>query len=365
MEKINFPTKAQQLLDKRLKNNNLRSLPIFSPDNIDFFSNDYLGIARELQKIQISHSHAGSTGSRLISGNSPYYEEVERYLADFYKGEKALLFNSGYNANLAVLSAIPQRGDFILYDELSHASLRDGIRLSNAKSLKFKHNDISDLSKKIKKCTGEIFVVLESVYSMDGDEILREILELCHEKKCHIILDEAHGTGVLGAQKKGIFEDFDKEILARVHTFGKALGTHGACVVGCKKLHQYLVNFARPFIYTTAMSEAQIEVIFLAHKILNKSDLAHKKLTQNIAYFNEKIAKNNTQFLKSQTPIQAYLNEQNILKDKCEKLLQKNISVKSILSPTVPISQERIRITLHSFNTFSEIDELLEVILSP
>ncbi|MGQ2107048.1 aminotransferase class I/II-fold pyridoxal phosphate-dependent enzyme [Ornithobacterium rhinotracheale] len=363
MKNLDFPTKAQQLLAKRIEENNFRSLSVFDTNNADFFSNDYLGIARELQKIQISHHHAGSTGSRLISGNSAYYEDVERYLADFYDAEKALLFNSGYNANLAVLSAIPQRGDFILYDELSHASLRDGLRLSNAKSFKFKHNDASDLAQKIEKCSGEIFVVLESVYSMDGDEVLSEILELCQKKNCYIILDEAHGTGVVGKQKKGIFENFEQEIFARVHTFGKALGTHGACVVGGGKLHQFLVNFARPFIYTTAMSEAEVEVIFQAHEILKKSNFAQEKLAQNIEYFRQKIKENQSNFLNSQTPIQAYLNEKNILKSKCKELVEKNISVKSILSPTVPISQERIRITLHNFNTFKEIDDLLKVLL--
>lgn len=363
MKHINFPAKAAQLLAQRKSEDNFRKLSIFMPNHIDFFSNDYLGIAQELQKIQISHNHSGSTGSRLISGNSAYYEEVERYLANFYKAEKALLFNSGYNANLAVLSAIPQRGDFILYDELSHASLRDGIRLSNAKSFKFKHNDASDLDKKMKKCSGDIFVVLESVYSMDGDVVSREILELCQKKNCYIILDEAHGTGVVGKHKKGIFEDFDQKIFARIHTFGKAIGAHGACVVGDEKLHQFLVNFARPFIYTTAMSEAELEVIFRAHEILKNADFAQQKLAQNIKYFRSKIETKKAFFLESETPIQAYLNAQEVLKIKCETLAKRNISVKSILPPTVPISQERIRITLHSFNTFNEINDLLDILL--
>ncbi|MBV7440847.1 pyridoxal phosphate-dependent aminotransferase family protein [Weeksellaceae bacterium TAE3-ERU29] len=360
-----FPEKAKKLIEERKTLENYRELKIYD-NKVDFFSNDYLGIAKKLNKFKTTQSHSGSTGSRLISGNSVFCEEVENFLADFYNVESSLIFNSGYTANLAVLSAIPQRGDTILYDELIHASLRDGLRLSNAKSYKFKHNDLEDLILKSKKSSGSVFVVTEGIYSMDGDEVNPEILEACHKNNWFIILDEAHSTGALGRNGKGIYENYSNEIFARVHTFGKALGTHGAVVTGSKELKEFLVNFARPFIYTTAMSNAELEVMQQAHTLLDQSEKEKKNLNENIKYFQGKIkeTEDNFSFLDSNFAIQGILGNIEDLKSLSNVLDEKDIAVKTIFSPTVPMGKERIRITLHSYNTKEEIDLLFNSINS-
>ena len=360
-----FPEKAKKLIEERKLHGNYRTLKTYN-NKIDFFSNDYLGIAKKLDHFSPTQSHSGSTGLRLISGNSTFCEKVENFLANFYNTESSLVFNSGYTANLAILSTIPQRGDTILYDELIHASLRDGLRLSNAKNYKFKHNDLEDLILKSKKSSGSIFVVLEGIYSMDGDEVNMEILEICHKNNWFVILDEAHSTGVLGENGKGIYENYPNEIFARIHTFGKALGTHGAIIAGSKELKEFLVNFARPFIYTTAMSNAELEVMQQAHILLNNSDSEKEKLNQNIKYFNQKIkeSKSNFSFLNSHSSIQGILGNVEYLKKLSTDLKAKGISVKTIFSPTVPMGKERIRITLHSYNTKKEIDLLFESINS-
>ena len=360
-----FPEKAKKLIEDRKVHGNYRELKIYDY-KVDFFSNDYLGIAKKVENLKTTQSHSGSTGSRLISGNSVFCERVEDFLADFYNAESSLIFNSGYTANLSVLSSVPQRGDTILYDELIHASLRDGLRLNNAKSYKFKHNDLEDLKLKAEKSSGDVFVIIEGIYSMDGDEVNTEIMEFCNQNNYFIILDEAHSTGVLGEKGKGIYENYSGEIFARVHTFGKALGVHGAVVVGGKYLKDFLVNFARPFIYTTAMSDNELEVIQQAHILLNQSKNERRDLEDNIQYFQEKIKENKSDFgfLNSYSAIQGILGNIEDLKKLSNLLGEKEIAVKTIFSPTVAMGKERIRITLHSYNTKEEIDLLFHSINS-
>jgi len=193
-------------LDKKLqerKNQNaFRSLKI-NQQSIDFCSNDYLGIAKQLT-IDSGQCAMGSTGSRLLAGNYPLIEAVEKEIAAFHESEAALIFNSGYDANIGLLSSVPQKGDTIIYDFLSHASIRDGIRLSFAQSYSFKHNDVADLEKKLQQATGNIFIVTESVFSMDGDICpLADIIALCEQYNAHLIIDEAHATGVIGKKERG------------------------------------------------------------------------------------------------------------------------------------------------------------------
>src|SRR5690606_6123052 len=164
----------------------------------------------------------GSTGSRLISGNYAIAEEAEKEISAFHGAESGLLFNSGYDANLGILSCVPRRGDTILYDSLSHASIRDGIRLGPAKSFSFRHNDLHDLERKMKNATGNVFVVTESVFSMDGDQApLGEMSLLCDKNSAMLIVDEAHATGVVGDRGEGLVQKLglEKKCFARVHTF--------------------------------------------------------------------------------------------------------------------------------------------------
>jgi 8-amino-7-oxononanoate synthase len=230
---------------------------------VDFCSNDYLGLAKQLST-EHDHWAMGSTGSRLLAGNYELIENVEEKIAQFHQSETALIFNSGYDANVGLLSSVPQRGDIVIYDSLAHASIRDGIRLSFAQSFSFAHNDMDDLARRLQSASGNIFVVTESVFSMDGDMCpLIRLVELCEKYSAHLIIDEAHATGVVGYNGEGLVQELQVQdrIFARVHTFGKACGCHGAAVLGSQQLRDFLINFARSFIYTTALSPHAVAVI--------------------------------------------------------------------------------------------------------
>lgn len=362
------PLSLIKLLNQREANFSLRSLITDHP-KIDFASNDYLGFSSqgylfdEIKKLDGSLK-TGSTGSRLISGNSILFNEIENEVATFHQAESALIYNSGYDANLGLLSSVPQKGDLILSDELIHASLIDGIKLSYATHYKFKHNDISSLSELVtrhKESFQEIYVVVESVYSMDGDcAPLIELVNLSKKFNLHLIVDEAHAIGVFGEKGKGLCQELNiqDDCFARVYTYGKAMGCHGASIVGSKELKQYLINFSRSFIYTTAMPEHSLLAIKAAYQLLIKTNEIDK-LRTNISYFKSQL-NNSPYFIKSESAIHCKLisgNEQVQLVE--DKLKQLDFFVKAIKSPTVKESQERLRICLHSFNSKNEIDTLL------
>jgi len=285
-------TSLDHFFDDRLlareQEDRLRKLSV-QENLIDFCSNDYLGLARSQELAQaisqktgtIQPLRNGASGSRLLSGNNSYTEEVESKLAQIFKSEAALIFNSGYAANQAILSSVPQRGDTIFYDELAHACIKDGARLSMASRFSFHHNDLNDLERKIKKAKGKIFIAVESIYSMDGDQCpLAGLVTLSKKYNAFIILDEAHSTGVFGDEGNGlaVSGNFHEEIAMRIYTFGKAMGVHGACVAGSKKLINYLINFARPFIYTTALPLHAIVSIDCAFEFLKNHPGFQKEL---------------------------------------------------------------------------------------
>jgi 8-amino-7-oxononanoate synthase len=357
-----------EALLKREGLGSLRKLSI-TDKHIDFSSNDYLGFARSpllkeniekaMSKLKLSN---GSGGSRLLTGNSTYAEELEAFLATIHKAEAALLFNSGYDANVGLLSSVPTRGDTILYDELVHASIHDGMRLSKADSFAFRHNDIEHLHERLKVAKGNIFVVVESVYSMDGDATFMEELEgLYNTYNLNLIVDEAHATGVF---EMGLVQKFNVQdkIFARVHTFGKAMGCHGAVVLGSNKLKQYLINYARSFIYTTALPLHSLVSIECAYKLLAISENEAEKLKKNINYFKSQISLENG-WMDSNSAIQSLVIPGNEMVKQVAAAIQKeDMDVRPIMSPTVPKGKERIRICLHSYNTKEEIDRLLKVI---
>lgn len=345
-----------------------------SHERIDFSSNDYLGFARDeklfrliSQRIEtINGPKNGATGSRLLSGNTAYTQEVERKLAHIFRSEAALIFNSGYTANLAVLSSIPQRGDTILYDELCHASLKDGARLSLATRHAFKHNNLNDLEKKIRHAKGRIYIVIESIYSMDGDESpLRELVSLAERYDATIILDEAHSTGVVGDHGSGLAVSLEihDRIGIRIYTFGKAMGTHGACVAGSANTIDYLVNFARPFIYTTALPPHSIAAIDCAFAFLRENSERQQVLKEKIRLFLKTITGLPVNRTPSTSAIQTIIFPGNDNVKKAAHLLQQNgFDIRPILSPTVAEGSERLRICLHSFNTDAEITSLSEAL---
>jgi len=366
-------------LEERRRDNALRQLRL-PEGKVDFCSNDYLGIAtkgligkamtplREPASLGGSGSlgglRHGSMGSRLLAGNYALVEETERALAKFHAARAGLIFNSGYDANLGVLSCIPQKGDTVLYDSLCHASIRDGIRLSFARAFSFAHNDLVELEKKLTLVSGgTCFVVTESVFSMDGDLApLREMAALCRRFNAHLIVDEAHATGIVGPKGEGLVQELglQEDILARIHTFGKAVGCHGAVVLGSELLRDYLINFSRSFVYTTALPPVSVEAIAAAYRLLPELSTERERLRRNIVLFRN--ADIGYQRLDSPTAIQVVVVPGNeAVKKMATRLQQAGLDVRPILSPTVPAGSERLRIVLHAFNTDNDLERLVSV----
>lgn len=336
----------------------------------DFASNDYLGLALS-QDIHLAVLEElkkqpgpinGSTGSRLLAGNSALAERVEEFLSIIFQSKKTLLFNSGYAANMAVLSCIPQAGDSVFYDELVHACMHDGMRLSKASRISFLHNNLNDLEDKIRRTTGRKFIAVESLYSMDGDECpLHELTVLAEKYDASIILDEAHSTGSYGKNGGGLAleKGVANRIPIRIYTFGKAIGAHGACVSGSQALTEYLINYARPFIYSTAPAPHNIITIQKAFEYLAANMYLQEKLQHNIQYFRS-ITDHTIKKIESSSAIQSILvsGNQRVM-ELSNYLLQSGFDCRGIRSPTVKAGTERIRICLHSFNSLNEISELV------
>ena len=369
---MSFPDKLHQKLAQRRITNSLRSLHSHS-DLIDFYSNDYLGFAQSEAIFNQAHQLLvdknlkmnGATGSRLISGNHQLYQETEDVIAAFHNSEKALLFNSGYDANVGFFSSIPQRGDVIVYDELIHASIRDGIQLSNAKAYKFKHNDLENLNEILQRIQHDtIYVVTESVFSMDGDSPnLKNLVAVCKQNNAYLIVDEAHALGVFGENGAGMVQQLgvEKDVFARIMTYGKGLGCHGAAILGSENLYKYLVNFSRSFIYTTGLPPHAIATINVAYQHLNSTTIT--VLSERIQHFKSELVRLDltAKFIKSDSAIHCcVISGTEKTKETAQQLQQKGFNIKPILSPTVPIGQERLRICLHSFNSNEEITAILE-----
>ncbi len=371
-----LPVTLSDKLALRLQNNALRQLPKAS-DLVDFASNDYLGFSKSHAIFEATHQYLldhnqkqnGATGSRLLSGNHQVYQVTEDCIAQFHQAPAALIFNSGYDANVGFFSAIPQKGDLILYDELCHASIRDGIQLSNAKAYKFQHNDLEDLERLlVRHPDTTIYIVTESVFSMDGDTPnLEELVQLTEKHKAYVVVDEAHALGVFGEKGEGLVQSLQLQetVFARIITFGKGLGCHGAAVLGGEDLKSYLVNFARSFIYTTGLSPHSVATILTAYEQLERATHSQQQLKNNIAHFNQEKNRLSLKplFVRSKSAIQSAIipgNEK--VKSIAQQLQSKGFDVKPILSPTVPEGQERLRFCLHSFNSEQEITEVLQLL---
>jgi 8-amino-7-oxononanoate synthase len=375
---MKFPKNLTAKLETRKQNNALRQLPI--PNNfIDFASNDYIGFSKNKTIFEETHHYLidnnyiqnGATGSRLISGNHKVYQEAENFIANFHQSESSLIFNSGYDANVGFFSSVPQKGDLILFDELCHASIRDGIQLSNAKSYKFKHNDFEDLERLIQNPRPKtqdpttIYIVTESVFSMDGDcPNMEELVAVSEKFGCYLVVDEAHALGVLGNNGEGLVQmlGLQNQVFARIMAFGKGLGCHGAAIVGGQELRDYLVNFARSFIYSTGLSPHSVATILVAYQHLKTEKKTIEKLRENIVHFNQEknILGLKPMFVRSKSAIQSAIipGNQNV-KSIAKQIQEKGFDVKAILSPTVPEGQERLRFCLHSYNSKEEISEVL------
>ena len=339
---------------------------------VDFCSNDYLGFAKDKQFALEAHQLLmqqelrvnGNSGARTITGTSKEILSLESTLAKHHLAESALLYNSGYTANVGLFSSLPYRGDTIIYDELIHASIRDGMQLSKAKSFSFLHNDLASLEKKLSLATGRIYVVVESIYSMDGDTApLKSIAELCSQYDAALIVDEAHSNGIYGKDGAGLVVELglEKTVFARVITFGKALGCHGAAVLGSQDLTAFLINFSRSFIYTTAPAPHQVLSLKIAYDNLSKVENKRLILSKLIALFKLKIKEVlNVDLIESSSPIQCLIIPGNsVVKQVCSGVQDDGFDVRPIVAPTVPVGKERIRICLHSYNTEDEVIALV------
>lgn len=358
----------KQKLDSRLKNDQLRVLKC-TQGLEDFSSNDYLGLSRNkalAEQIALEYTSLetslGSGGSRLLAGNSNYFEELEQYLAKVHIGESALIMNSGFVANLAIFSTLPQKGDTVIYDELIHACIKDGVRMSNATYYSFKHNSVSSLEQKLQRATGTVFVAVESVYSMDGDTApLLDIVSLCKQYNAQLIVDEAHSTGVFGTGGAGLCcaLGIENDIAVRVHTFGKAMGCHGAVVIASEVVKQYLINFSRPFIYTTAMPLHGLVTIKNAYRFLESNSSIQQELMDKIKLFTSNIVSS----VESTSAIQVVIIPGNSnVKKKANELQKAGFDVRPVMSPTVKEGTERLRICLHIHNSDQSIIELTKLL---
>ncbi|MDR6515485.1 aminotransferase class I/II-fold pyridoxal phosphate-dependent enzyme [Chryseobacterium camelliae] len=357
----------QKELDKRSESGTLRIVKPVS-QGIDFYSNDYLGFARniDLQNIMLDEVSrhpewlSGTTGSRLISGNTAYINKTEQYIAQVHGFPAALLFSSGYQANLALFSALPGRQDTIITDEQIHRSAYDGCRLSFAKKMKFRHNDMDHLEQLLKKESGNCLIAVESLYSMEGDlASLAQIAALAEYFGAGLIVDEAHAFGIFG---HGLIDRYglQDKVTAAVVTYGKALGMHGAAVLSSNLVRNYLINFAAPLIYTTSSPDVQWLGIRSGYEFLSKHQPVQQALQNNIRIFRQQgIATPSA----VGSPVQAVIiPDRNRLKSLQNRLAESGFLTYAVYSPSVKEGTERLRICLHSFNTEKEIIRLCEII---
>ncbi|MCC9134966.1 aminotransferase class I/II-fold pyridoxal phosphate-dependent enzyme [Pontibacter silvestris] len=366
--------RLQQKLAERAAQGNLRQLRT-TANLVDFCSNDYLGLARstklrdliKAEEQRYNYLPSGATGSRLLSGNHLLFEELEKTVATFHQTEAALLFNSGYTANVGLLSALPQRGDTIFYDEASHASMKDGMRLSFAKTYAFRHNSVQDLRQKLKFATGQVYVVIESVYSMDGDKApLQELAQVCQEHQAALIVDEAHAVGLYGEQGEGLTValGLQNQVFAQIITYGKAMGGHGAAVAGSGILKAYLINYSRAFIYTTALPTHALVALKSAYALLPEMQKEREKVKTLATKLHEQL--NNISGIccrpEDSIILSVFLPDIKQLKTMAANLQNKGYDVRPVMSPTVPEGKERLRLIVHAFNTEKEIDGLVKTI---
>ncbi|EUC45316.1 hypothetical protein COCMIDRAFT_95759 [Bipolaris oryzae ATCC 44560] len=382
------PTPLEQTLSthlsRRLTTSTLRTLTLPLPHQIDFSSNDFLSLSASpsLRTLFLSllPPHLGSGGSRLLDGNSVLACTLESRIAAFHSADAGLLFNSGFDANAGFFAAVPQRGDTVVYDEKVHASVHDGMRLSRAaRRVAFPHNSVEGLREVLegeKEGKQNVFVAVESVYSMDGDVApLREMVQVAEEvlgrERAYVVVDEAHATGVLGAKGRGLVCELGLEgrVFARLNTFGKALAGNGAIILGSHTLRSYLINYARPLIYTTFLSYPSLALIQASYEMLEsgRSEALQAKLHDLIRTLYKRLedlqrtSSHARRILKipsvcPRSPIFAVqLANPKAL---ASSLQEQGMMVRAVVSPTVPAGTERVRICLHAGNTVEEIEKL-------
>ncbi|MCG8534518.1 MAG: 8-amino-7-oxononanoate synthase [Pseudomonadales bacterium] len=369
--------KAQHLYRQRriLESAQTTTIQCNGQSLLNFCSNDYLGLANHplvIERFQQAANEygVGSGASHLVIGHSALHHELEEQLAHWVGRPRALLFSTGYMANLGTVTALLQRGDSVIEDKLNHASLLDAARLSGAKRLRYHHNDVSHLQQRLLSASGNKLVVTDSVFSMDGDVApLHDIAKACEEQNAWLMVDDAHGIGVLGSNPgagKGVIAEqglSSQQLPVYMATLGKAFGTFGAFVAGEEDLIEFLIQTARPYIYTTAMPPAVAAATLASVQLLQKESWRVEKLHQLIAYFRRRAETFSLALMPSRTAIQPLLigDAQQALMVS-QALQQHGILVGAIRPPTVPANTARLRITLSADHSEQQIDTLLQVL---
>ncbi|HJP18579.1 MAG TPA: 8-amino-7-oxononanoate synthase [Nitrospinota bacterium] len=338
-------------------------------------SNNYLGLAnhpsiKKAANKAIKEFGCGSGASRLISGTMKLHSELEKKIALFKNTNSALVFNSGYHANIGTLSALMKKRDIVFCDELNHASIIDGCRLSGAEIAIYPHKDMDALERHLKKSNGykKRLIITDGVFSMDGDIApLPDIVFLAKKYSALTMVDDAHATGVFGKNGKGITEHFNlssNEVDIQMGTFGKALGSFGAYIAGNNELIDYLINRARSFIYTTALPPAVPAASLAAIEMIQSKPDLRKKLWKNVDYFKKGLKKRGFENINSQSQIIPIIigNSKKVVMAS-EYLFNKGVFVVGIRPPAVPRKKERLRITIMSSHTRKDLDSALNVLL--
>lgn len=336
---------------------------------LSFCSNDYLGLANhpaiaEAMKTAIDHYGVGSGASHLIDGHHREHELLEQELAAFCGREAALVFSTGYMANLGVISALMSRRDSVIQDKLNHASLIDGGKLSGANFLRYRHNDLEHLDETLERASGKKLIVTDGVFSMDGDcAELVGMAKVAAKHDAWILVDDAHGFGVLGDQGAGLVSEQGlgtSDVQLVVGTLGKAFGTSGAFVAGDRETIEYILQFARTYIYTTATPPAIAAATRQALLLVKQSDDRREQLRTLIAQLRKGVSDLGLELMDSATPIQPILIGDNAKAlELSGKLKEKGILVTAIRPPTVPEGTARLRITLSATHTAEQVDHLL------
>ncbi len=347
-----------------------------SPPGIQLSSNDYLGlsshpglkdaIARALEE----DDRVSSTGSRLLSGNSERWEQLEQRFAEFVGTEAALYFPSGYAANIGLLSSILKDGDTVFSDSANHASLIDGIRLSRANRVIFPHADLGYLEESLRRTRGkgEKIIVVESVFSMDGDRApLRELITLCERHGATLIVDEAHAIGVEGLGGRGLVHAIREgdHVLATVHTCGKALASMGAFVTGSRTLRDYLINHARTFIFTTALPPYCAAQIQEALSLSITADADRDHLCELSRHLRKRLKEAGFETPRSNSQIIPLILGSNDAAVRFAAAMNAaGFAVRAIRPPSVPAGTSRLRLSLHSKLSFADMDAFTEALVA-
>lgn len=337
-----------------------------------FCSNDYLGLANHPEVIRAMQQGAGRWGvgggaSHLVIGHSTSHHELEEALAEFTGRPRALLFSTGYMANLAAVTALVGQGDTVLEDRLNHASLLDAGLLSGARFSRYLHNDASSLASRLGKATGNTLVVTDGVFSMDGD--LADLPALCTEARkqgAWVMVDDAHGFGPLGATGGGIVEHFGlglDDVQVLVGTLGKAFGTAGAFVAGSEELIETLIQFARPYIYTTSQPPAVACATLKSLQLLREEGWRREHLNRLITRFRQGAGEIGLSLMDSPTPIQPILIGDSERALKLSALLkERGLLVGAIRPPTVPVGSARLRVTFSASHSEAQLEQLLDAL---